>query len=460
MPCAFYAERPSPFQELGPGCQFGGHEHDLINVDGVKLCPFHAPIENSDGNKTKKGFWDARQLREFYERVHVRIDTAKDNDDTCDLTGVVFPGVADFSEKEFPTVCFFVAKFDGIANFFGARFSGGDVNFDGARFSGGTTNFYKAKFSGGGASFVEARFGGNVTTFLEAGFSGGPARFIRAEFIVGSVIFSETQFTGGDAYFHGAQFSCGYSGFEKAKFSGFADFSAPGGENKEDSDKRIFREVHFGGARFEGKSKGNNNYGVTFENRRFLQQASFEDCFFASAPRFHGCELHPDTEFSGAEFPDTKSDGSDRAYRTLKLAMESVRSRNEEAMFYALEQKSLRHRSDTRQSAKIVSYLYEIMSDYGRDFILPIFWLLFVSFVFSQFYGDLAGAVGTECLQKMGNVGFAVQQIFRPFEIWKLATNGVSCGLGIKLIGTVQSLATLSLFALFLLALRRRFKMD
>ena len=45
-----------------------------------------------------------------------------------------------------------------------------------------------------------------------------------------------------------------------------------------------------------------------------------------------------------AQFEDTQSNHAARAYRTLKLAMGDVRARNEEAMFYALEQDALQSR--------------------------------------------------------------------------------------------------------------------
>ncbi len=46
--------------------------------------------------------------------------------------------------------------------------------------------------------------------------------------------------------------------------------------------------------------------------------------------------------------------------------MENARSRNEEAMFYALEQKSLRNRDDTPRLVKFTSYLYETFPITGR----------------------------------------------------------------------------------------------
>ncbi len=55
MPCAFHAERPFPFHELGSGCQFEVADSELISIDGELWCEFHAPIEDRNRNNTVKG---------------------------------------------------------------------------------------------------------------------------------------------------------------------------------------------------------------------------------------------------------------------------------------------------------------------------------------------------------------------------------------------------------------------
>jgi hypothetical protein len=53
MPCAFQAERPFPFHELGPGCQFTD-EAVFHAVDGQDWCRFHIPVEDAKGVRTAK----------------------------------------------------------------------------------------------------------------------------------------------------------------------------------------------------------------------------------------------------------------------------------------------------------------------------------------------------------------------------------------------------------------------
>lgn len=61
---------------------------------------------------------------------------------------------------------------------------------------------------------------------------------------------------------------------------------------------------------------------------------------------------------------------------------------------------------------------------------------------------------------------FTVEQIVRPFWIWSSSTEEIlrsrfgSNLMVVRLVATIQSIVSLTLIALFLLALRRRFKMD
>ena len=87
------------------------------------------------------------------------------------------------------------------------------------------------------------------------------------------------------------------------------------------------------------------------------------------------------------------------------------------------------------------------------------FWMLFSFFSETQ----------APPLERSGDIGvFALQQIFRPFEIWSwryqlaepLKSLGISeLPLVIKAVATVETLLFYGLFTLFLLALRKRFRM-
>ena len=208
---------------------------------------------------------------------------------------------------------------------------------------------------------------------------------------------------------------------------------------------------------------------VSFENRQFLKSASFEGCIFTKAPVFHGCALHEGTTFPSREkFKDVTSTHAAKAYRTLKLAMEQVRARREEGMFYALEQYSRRCQPDTPPSEKLVSHLYGWTADYGEKFLRPLGWLAGTTLVsFSIYTGIVYFPTGAlshlrECFE------FTIEQLVRPFSVW-LPSGGTvlkepfganpDLMLILQFFATLQTLVSLSLITLFILALRRRFKL-
>lgn len=159
--------------------------------------------------------------------------------------------------------------------------------------------------------------------------------------------------------------------------------------------------------------------------------------------------------------------------------MADVHARGEEAKFYALEQKSLLRDKDTPFSTKAFSWLYWLASDYGQSVMRPLLGLLVTFLMFSAIYVaylmnlmDLMPP-GFVFLQAHGEdvLRFALRQVFKPFEVFS-ARGGSSVPteatletltqvpLLLAFLAAVHSVLTLSFLALFLLALRRRFKLD
>lgn len=360
-----------------------------------------------------------------------------------------FNGPADFGKARFAgEVSFVGTTFSGLAEFEGAFFSG-DARFVGAFFNGalfggarfsGTTNFHKAAFDGN-ADF-------EVATFSD------DAGFEEATFM-------------GSAFFGGAAFGSD-ADFMEAIFDRYADFSAHAGDStKRDGKANVLadafpRAALFRGAHFRGPAR--------FVNRRFLTKTDFAEATFEVAPEFHGCTLHQDTSFRDARFLDRVGKaGVDavRAYRTLRLAMEQTRARSEQAMFYALEQAALRNSGRIRGWDALLSRLYEITSDYGRNSLAPLFWLAWswgaFFLVYLMFLTGLYGLVVTpDAFWDI--VRFTTMQIVRPFDaLLPLAGAAkppfpVTFWLG--LVAAVQSVVSLGLLAVFFLALRWRFKRD
>ena len=210
-----------------------------------------------------------------------------------------------------------------------------------------------------------------------------------------------------------------------------------------------------------------------FTNRQFQSTTKFNGCTFAKAPEFHGCTLHQDTQFPGPDsFKDTASEDAAQAYRTLKLAMEAVRSRDEEGMFYALEQKSKRRTGQMDKAASVPSWLYEQTADYGQSFLRPLVFLFLMTIAFFLFYSYLATPTINFSLpidgpQLIANLAFTLEQLVSPFRIWQAKeATALSTAIpwttawpvAVKLLTLVQSIISAVCIALFLLAVRWRFR--
>lgn len=418
MTCDFHYDRSSPFYELDPGCQFG-KEKDFYKWGEKHYCQFHLPMEDADGHSGPKAGWDKARIKDFNDLIFAHIKEAQRDAVAADLTGVVFPGFINFGQFDrsspLPAISFSYAVFSDLAGFINAAFSGythfgnavfsSRVYFRGAAFS-DFANFYNAAFS-------------DLTVFNNAVFSGRTV-------------------------FNNAVFS-GHAYFDEAVFVGNANFYGGAGDGAAPSN--IFRHIGFENTKFTKKAD--------FTNRRFLDTTVFRNTFFGMAPEFHNAELHQDTDFTWAKFPDTESEHAVRAYRTLKLAMGNVRAREEEAMFYALEQESLRKRRDTSWSVKTASLIYKLTADYGRSFVRPLVGLLIVEFVFYYFYN------GARIIAVDGTAGaafdFTIRQMVQPFFVWTDTAAGLYW---LKFLAGLQSILSFGLITLFILAVRRRFKLS
>jgi hypothetical protein len=445
-----------------------GEKEKLFPFAGKQWCQFHLPVKK-DGERSKKAEWESDEIKEFNRAVFEALERPRPEEEHADLSGVVFPGSINFSKdahgnpRTLPPVLFFNAVFHAQAWFRGATFEGiarfdevtfhGDAQFRGATF-GGDAWFEAATFKGT-AGFDGARFK-RIAGFDRAKFK-SHAEFEGAIFkilaLFGGAIF------GGDTIFKGATFEANAQ-FYKATFKypthfdggivrGDAYFSCEVSPKEENAD--AFREISFAGREFHGE--------VKFTNRRFLDKTSFKGTVFNIAPEFHNCVLHENTDFSDPNFRDTKSDHAARAYRTLKLAMERVRARQEEADFYALEQKSLREQEATPWRAKAISFLYDWTSKYGRSAWRPFWlWLTVQAAFFGVYWGCPESPVVAGRVPEV--LRFTLAQAARPFMALSPGSGGGNGELsaGIALLAGLHSFLSLSLLALLLLALRWRFR--
>ncbi len=470
-------------------CQFLD-ETEFHAFDGREWCLFHLPLEDAEGNKSPKDSWE-RSVPDWQRFRNVVFDSLRHPQDKSpnrwiehrisDLRAVVFPHrfgfgllhdtilYPDFSYATFGvSTIFSTLKFGDWAMFLEAkfaeeaRFSGTSFGnwawFAGARF--GEDAWFRNAHFNDSAQFESVFFEG-LASFSEAIFDGN-ASFGKATF--GSVTSFEKATFGGNATFTGAAFGDKAS-FMNANFGRLAAFEAGGADER----RGLFRGIDFQQAEFHGP--------VNFENRRFTSATSFEQAVFHDIAQFHGCTFHQDMSFHQTDFlkKKGKNDGEtaklERAYRTLKLAMENLRARNEEARFFALEMECHRQLGDVPRLERAFASLYKQVSEYGQSISRPLVYLFVSLGAFALLYWITGMLTNPWLLLVQGQFLYdlailTLEQLVKPFSVWTRSSSSAQLSLVksnpllVPIFASFQSAFNLSLIAVFLLALRRRFKMD
>ncbi len=311
----------------------------------------------------------------------------------------------------------------------------GKAKFKGVEFR-ANTSFYDATFSIG-ADFENGKFYGS-TDFSESQFN-GQALMRNAEF--DDVNFASAWFRERADFCH-CKFGRDQSfrqgklwgdsteekeeiSFKNAEFSKEADFEATifyknanFSCSSEFSDKKELeiKYIYFSGAIIRStiifsnrKFIGKTDFGrrdsiistptLNSKGSGFLVNQIYPPTKFYEPPVFHGCKLHQNTIFEGAEFLTAPSPEAARAYRTLKVAMEQFKATREEQKFYLLEMKA-EHKS-LSLGRRWVSKLYELFSNYGFSLWRPIQGLIAFSLLFATGHILLANACtkDPECIQ-------------------------------------------------------------
>ncbi len=463
MTCACESIHPFP-------CQFPG-ETEFFEFDGKQWCRFHLPWDDGAGNPSDKVGWrrDSIEWQAFETEIFKRLGNARPliraipgatgDFSPADFRGITFLISFDFRQFEYPLyVDFEAVSFGQVHGFFEAVF-GDATNFHGATFREGIS-FHKATF-GTDANFTDVTFDGRAS--FGGATLGTRADFTRATF-------------DGYADFSNASFGVGTK-FTQAIFTDVADFSdtAPAPNPNTAHRDLALRFISFRKALFNGPA--------IFENRDFATSSLFDGAIFENLANFHGCKFHQGIFFHEAYFRKTIGDNNtqtaelEQSYRTLKRAMADLHARNEETDFFALEMECRRQRGSVPWFERLAATAYKHLSDYGRSIVRPLLWLgglMVFAFLFYAvlFYWIAAEMPDWPRRHLPAIFEFTLEQMFSPFKIWWPPAAGKSNPEAarivlleyypplVKIFASLQSLFTIALLALFLLALRRRFKMD
>lgn len=458
-------------------CQFEAEEKALFSFseDEKKWCFLHLPIQDLKSKPSQKKI---PLVEGFGEKLHAVIkESIKIGAEIIDLSYVVFPsgfslielfdaypdyeGEWDLSHCQFyedififkqeiktlPKISFKYSAFYCHVTLVNCLFS--PVNFDKAHFY-NKANFWYSRFTD--------------CTFVGSMFEQG-------------VLFNSCNF-GAISSMQGAQFESaefkGYAGFTDAHFIGktnfsnvifneSVDFNFYDNVNKEKADISV-EEITFKGCLFHGN--------VNFNNRIFLSRTDFSECIFFKVPFFHGCTMHQHTIFPGINaFRDTFTEEAPAAYRTLNLAMSNFKARREEAMFYGLEQESLRKTNQFNKVDSVFSWAYKFFANYGQSIARPLMCLFTVFFGgFLSYFILLTpplhySPIDWNLLDKIVRLSFhtAFFQIVKPFSIDGFITQKqltVTHDSVAVFMAGLQSIFSIIFIALLVFAVRWKFKRD
>ena len=329
---------------------------------------FDFTINTNDSNQNATFGWSGAKASFVVDLTNQVFEDELFLDNYRFLTGVLFCGV----------------KFKKISSFANTTFDN-DAYFVATEFV--TAPFPSAVFNKG-AFFDYATF---THTFFSYTKFHRTASFKHASFIT-------------SAFFQASEFN--FANFESAYFGGDADFSGNTYNNNHSVQK--LGGISFTGSTFTGRADFSNRIFEGFANWSFTQ--------FLMVPLFHNSELHQDTTFEGAKFPNPNGiDETDvRAYNTLRLAMSKNQHLIAEKMFsrYVLDAESAVAPNNERYFYSI----YKLVSNYGFSTIRPVV-AIFVIMIISAFTYALIESRDELCMIFM-NTGCEIefQLLFKSFQ--------------------------------------------
>jgi Pentapeptide repeats (9 copies) len=277
----------------------------------------------------------------------------------------VFEASVHFSDAIFNGYAYFDGStFHKTANFNATNFAWFSC-FDHVNFC-GSTNFCKATNSYL-ANFRNATF--NADAYFQQFSVSERTNFSGAKFL-NYVDFSDSTFN------ESAFFNFGTTFHKLARFNNSTFIKSVNFETS------IWKEaVDFSGSSFKENTyfcKANFNGVTNFENTTFEYVGHFEEASFVThTPAFRGCQIDSTRlEFSDDRyFP--KNENSDDAIKNISFLkrLSDEHGQTDQALsFNAMELRAKRLHTDATRTFKIVTWLYEYVSDYGRSYGRPLIW--------------------------------------------------------------------------------------
>jgi len=237
--------------------------------------------------------------------------------------------------------------------------------------------------------------------------------------------------------------------------------------------------------KFKPASGASSNAKFTkakFENTAFNHEVCFElkedpqldlqSCTFVIAPDFTKTVIGSNVNMPKiTSFKQHESTEAENRYQYLYHSFIKINNHDYAGIFYALYKRAQRKNSSISANIptdinvykyfglliknaveKSTSFLYDTICHYGTNYARPLILFLLCPFIFSFLYYN-----STKFFYLSDALYFSIQQIVRPFSVWNQVAGDVS-NKSLHYLSLFQSIISILLFALFLLAIRWRFK--
>lgn len=203
-------------------------------------------------------------------------------------------------------------------------------------------------------------------------------------------------------------------------------------------------------------------------HRHIVHSLFFNRSKFNKPPQMFGANMPHGSSFPNKEaFISRKGESDASCYRTLRYFMEIERNRELEGMFFTLEQESLLNKNDGIKKYLCINYLYYVFSNYGTDYIKPLWILFFSAIVFTLAYSLMLSPKISPNLPIDWDIiknsfVFTIKQVLQPFSSLKdmspLLDKNAPLEIKFVFIGVINSMLSITCLALSGLAIRWKFK--
>lgn len=203
-----------------------------------------------------------------------------------------------------------------------------------------------------------------------------------------------------------------------------------------------------------------------FAQCKFFDGWMFSNCTFHNAPNFTDAKMdRQHTSFSNCRFRAAGSLIGSRCtpedvakYRYLRAHFSRAKDFYYENLFYSLEQRGHRISGNAPFFDKIISFVYDSLSDYGNSVARPFSIFFCQILLFAILFGVIGGAVGRGVFLMHPAIGLSLQNSFNPVGLFSeksivTVDSGVTYAFSL-----VQAIFSVVLIALMLIGIRSRFK--